>query len=255
MNIFQQLIKSLYSTKTIVRFRFQKIGKTILYVFLLSLLSIIPITYYVTSTVKDEVAITTSFIKDQLPSFTIEDGKLISENNNQVLSSNDELALEFNPTATKADKTVLFSDQGISLLQNQLVVIQNGEEKTFSYDTVKGYPVTKNDLLSFADTFQSMFPLFVGIIILLMLFFSAFSYFISTLFLSIIGYILTQNRKMQFKQLFTLSAYSLTIPTVFFFIMDFLKTPIPYSSVIFSFSGLIILYTVLRELPKPRPKQ
>ncbi|CAG9619323.1 DUF1189 family protein [Sutcliffiella rhizosphaerae] len=43
MSIFLQLIKSLYSPKTMAAFRFQGIGKTILYVFFLVLVTSIPL--------------------------------------------------------------------------------------------------------------------------------------------------------------------------------------------------------------------
>ncbi|MCT8139718.1 DUF1189 family protein [Anaerobacillus sp. CMMVII] len=39
MNIFQQLVKSIYSPPTVAKFRFQGIGKTILYVFVLMLIT------------------------------------------------------------------------------------------------------------------------------------------------------------------------------------------------------------------------
>ncbi|WP_174881655.1 DUF1189 family protein, partial [Metabacillus niabensis] len=39
MNIFKQLFTSIYSPRTISTFRFQGIGKTILFVFILTLVS------------------------------------------------------------------------------------------------------------------------------------------------------------------------------------------------------------------------
>lgn len=51
MNIFKQLFKSLYSPKDIAFYRFQGIGKTILYVFFLTLLSVIPTVYYFSAAV------------------------------------------------------------------------------------------------------------------------------------------------------------------------------------------------------------
>ncbi|MGQ0517969.1 DUF1189 family protein, partial [Bacillus sp. D-CC] len=46
MSIFTQLVKSVYSPKDMALFRFQKIGKTILYIMLLCLITTIPRTFF-----------------------------------------------------------------------------------------------------------------------------------------------------------------------------------------------------------------
>ena len=55
MNVFKQLIVSLYSPKDISTFRHQKIGKTFLYVLILTLLSILPSIYHFSTSMVDGV--------------------------------------------------------------------------------------------------------------------------------------------------------------------------------------------------------
>ena len=67
MNIFKQFYKSMYSPKDIAVFRFQGIGKTILYVFFLTLLSLIPAIYYLSSSPISGVDTIQSSLKNELP--------------------------------------------------------------------------------------------------------------------------------------------------------------------------------------------
>ncbi|MEH7657359.1 DUF1189 family protein, partial [Bacillus velezensis] len=53
MSIFTQLAKSVYSPKDMALFRFQKIGKTILYIMLLCLITTIPRTFFYGSFIQD----------------------------------------------------------------------------------------------------------------------------------------------------------------------------------------------------------
>lgn len=55
MSIFKQLAKSVYSPKDMALFRFQKIGKTILYIMLLCLITTIPRTFLYGSVIQDGV--------------------------------------------------------------------------------------------------------------------------------------------------------------------------------------------------------
>ncbi|WML30690.1 DUF1189 family protein [Neobacillus sp. OS1-32] len=63
MNIFKQLVKSIYSPKDIALFRLQGIGKTILYVFLLTFISILPSIVFLSSALTSGLSTAKSFIQ------------------------------------------------------------------------------------------------------------------------------------------------------------------------------------------------
>ena len=59
------------------------------------------------------------------------------------------------------------------------------------------------------------------------------------------------QRKLSYKQVWTLTAYSYTIPTIFFMIMDLFKIVVPGSTFIYIAVVLIVLYLTIKEVPKP----
>lgn len=254
MTIFQQFIKSLYSTTTISRFRFQKIGKSILFVFFLSFLSILPTSFHLSKTLKEEMKLATTFIKHEVPAFEIKNGKLQTEKK-QILKKEGDILFEYNPTSTQPDTSFKSYQQGIALLKDNVYILQNGKGQTFSYTVFQNSILNKETLVSFIETLNSLFPIIVGGIMLVMFFFSSFSYFMSTLFLMIVGNFLSLPTPLSYKHLFTLSCYCLTIPTVFFFITDTLQIQVIFSSFIFTFSGLFVLYTVIKELPQSKKSE
>ncbi|TKI95255.1 DUF1189 domain-containing protein, partial [Bacillus wiedmannii] len=60
--------------------------------------------------------------------------------------------------------------------------------------------------------------------------------------------------KLSYKQVWTLTAYSYTIPTIFFMIMDLFKIVVPGSTFIYIAVVLIVLYLTIKEVPKPKEK-
>ncbi|PEA85158.1 hypothetical protein COL60_14600 [Bacillus pseudomycoides] len=157
MSVFTQLVKSLYSPKDMALFRFQKIGKTILYIMLLSLIATIP--------------------------------------------------------------------------------------KTFTFE--------KKDIISAIDSIYPILMLVVGIGIYL---FQLFISFLGVTILAFIGSAMSDQRKLSYTQIWTLTAYSYTIPTIFFIIMDLLKINVPWSFLLYTAIILIVLYLTIKEIPKPKEK-
>ena len=60
------------------------------------------------------------------------------------------------------------------------------------------------------------------------------------------------GRKLTYRQLWRMAAYSETLPTVFFTIMAALKTYVPNSFIINWFVIIIVLYLAINETPKPK---
>ncbi|PEL32622.1 DUF1189 family protein [Bacillus pseudomycoides] len=160
MSVFMQLVKSLYSPKDMALFRFQKIGKTILYITLLCLIATIPKTF------------------------------------------------------------------------------------TFEKKDIK-------DIISAIDSIYPILMLIVGIGIYL---FQLFISFLGVTILAFIGSAMSDQRKLSYTQIWTLTAYSYTIPTILFMIMDLLKINVPWSFLLYTAIILIVLYLTIKEIPKPKEK-
>ena len=85
MNIFTQLVKSLYSPKDIAKYRFQGIGKTILYVFFLTFIMVLPLAIYFTMAFMTNVDEFNTALKSDIPKFEIKDGTLTSDTDAPLL--------------------------------------------------------------------------------------------------------------------------------------------------------------------------
>ncbi|MGA9227696.1 MAG: DUF1189 domain-containing protein, partial [Mesobacillus sp.] len=104
MNIFTQFAKSIYSPKDIALFRFQGIGKTILYVFLLTLISVIPASFYTAQAINDAVNSVKETMESKLPYFTIENGVLLSELKEPLTINNGSITIIFDSTGAVEQK-------------------------------------------------------------------------------------------------------------------------------------------------------
>lgn len=91
----------------------------------------------------------------------------------------------------------------------------------------------------------------VGIAIYLI---QLFISFLGTTILAFIGSAMVGQRKLSYKQVWTLTAYSYTIPTIFFMIMDLLKVNVPWSFLLYTAIILIVLYLTIKEIPQPKEK-
>ncbi|MFL6562274.1 MAG: DUF1189 family protein, partial [Bacillus sp. (in: firmicutes)] len=60
------------------------------------------------------------------------------------------------------------------------------------------------------------------------------------------------GRKLNYRQLWRIAAYSETLPTLFFTIMAAIKTTVPNSFMINWFVVIIVLYLAINEIPKPK---
>ena len=256
MNIFKQFIKSLYSPKDIAPFRFQGIGKTILYVFFLTLLSIIPsITYFSTALINGMDAIQDS-VKTDIPSFIIENGELQSDIDVPKIINKEDFTIVFDSTGTVDQKELSNSDNTIALLKNEAYFIAGGQVQSLSYSMLNDVALTNEDIGSVLATFNSLLAIIIPLIALVIYIFAAGLKFIEISFLALVGLLLQKVMEVNifYRHTWRLAAYSITLPTIFFTIMDSLRTTVPNGAILNWFVAFIILFLVIKEIPKPHKK-
>lgn len=252
MNIFQQFIKSLYSPKDIAKYRFQGIGKTILYVFFLTLISIIPsIIYFSTALINGMGALQDS-VKTELPSFIIENGEMQSDLDAPKIINKENFTIIFDSTGTVDQKELSNGNNTVALLKNEALIIAGGQIQTFSYSMVNDFMLTNDDLENILATFDSSLAIIIPLIAVVIYIFAAGLKFIEISLLALVGLLLQKLMEvnMQYRHTWRIAAYSVTLPTVFFTIMDSLKTLVPNGAIINWFVALIILLLVIKEIPK-----
>jgi hypothetical protein len=256
MNIFKQFIKSLYSPKDIAQYRFQGIGKTILYVFLLTFLSIIPsLVYFSTALINGMAAIQDS-VKTELPSFIIENGELQADLDAPKIINKEDFTILFDPTGTVGQEEVSNSNNTIALLKNEALIIAGGQTQSFSYSMVQDFNLTNDDLETLLASVDSSLAIIIPLIAVVIYVVAAGMKFIEISFLALIGLLLQKLMEvnLHYRHTWRVAAYSVTLPTVFFTIMDSLRTLVPNGAIINWFVALIILLLVIKEIPKQEKK-
>ncbi|MGR5984912.1 DUF1189 domain-containing protein [Bacillus cytotoxicus] len=252
MSIFTQIGKSLYSPKDMALFRFQKIGKTILYILLLCFLTTIPRTLLYGGVIQDSVGIIKQALEQDIPDFKIENGELKADINQPIEKEEGNSIFVFDPNATDTGKYT--NKTGLFVLKDKVISVANGITRTYSYNDLLGASLEKKDLQDFLSFFNSMYPILMLVIGFFTYLFQLFITFLGVTLLAFIGSAMSGQRKLSYKQVWTLTAYSYTIPTVFFMIMDLLKITVPGSFPLYIAVILIVLYLAIKEIPTPKEK-
>ncbi len=256
MNIFKQLYKSLYSPKDIALFRFQGIGKTILYVFFLTLLSLLPAIYYLSSGVVTGLDAIQNSIENELPSFQITNGELQSDEKAPIIINKDGFTINFDSTGTVTIDDLSKNNEAIAILKNEAYFIANGQVQSFPYSIVKEVSITNDDVLSFFQSIDSSLVIIIPIMIAIIYVLTLGLNFIQISVLALLGLVLTKmlTRNIQYQHLWRISAYSVTLPTIFFTIMEGLKTAVPSGALINWFVAFIVLFLAIKEIPLPKKR-
>jgi hypothetical protein len=254
MNIFKQFYKSTYSPKDIALFRFQGIGKTILFVFFLTLISILPSIIYLSTALTTGIDTARSIVEDELPAFSIKNGQLSAKTEVPITINKDDFSIILDPTGAISENDVKDEGNAFALLKDEFVLASNGRFNSYPYSMLEGLDIKKGDLLNLMDTIDGSKGVIIPIVSVIIFLFSSAASFIEVTILALFGLALKNllGRKLTYRQLWRMAAYSETLPTLFFTIMAAMKTSVPNSFLINWFVAIIVLYLAINEIPKPK---
>ncbi|MFD0048333.1 DUF1189 domain-containing protein [Actinomycetes bacterium NPDC127524] len=251
MNIFKQLITSLYSPKDIATFRNQGFGKTILYVFMLMLLTIIPTSIYFGSFITHAFQSVEQAVANEMPPFQIKNGELSVKGKQPLVLDKDTFQIYLDDSGKLSPDDVSSQSNGaIALLQHDFVIVAGGETQTTPYSVLSSTPITKDDLANVLKSADSILPIAIAILVLLMYIFALVTAFIKISILALIGIAIkgSLGRNLSYRHTWKLAAYSITLPAIFFTIMEAFQTAVPFSTLVSWFTALIILYLSIKEV-------
>ncbi|WP_201713506.1 DUF1189 domain-containing protein [Rossellomorea arthrocnemi] len=252
MNVFQQLYKSIYSPKDIAKFRFQGIGKTIRFIFLLALISILPVVWQFLSFTTGALDTLRESVEKELPSFTIEDGMLSSDKATPVTLEKEGMNIILDGTGQMKERNLDKNENTIAFLKKDFVVISQGHVQSSSYSLFGGTAVTKNELLSILDSLKDLKWILIPVALSILYLFTSGMTFLKITIFAIIGITFANvlKRNLQYRQSFRITAYSATVSTLFFTLMELLQTRIPAAPILDWFVITVILYLVVKEIPQ-----
>ena len=254
MNIFKQLYKSIYSPKDIAKFRFQGIGKTILFVFFLTLISILPSIYYFSTTLLSGIETAKTVIQKEFPDFSIKNGKLTADTKVPIKINKENFTIILDPTGAVNETDVEDEGNAFALLKDRFVLVTGGRTDSSPYSMMEGMNLTKGDLLNFINSVDSLKGILIPVVSLILYLFSSASNFIEISILALIGLALKNlsGCNLNYRHLWRMAAYSETLPTIFFTIMAAIKTTVPNSFIMNWFVAILVLYLAIKEVPKPK---
>ncbi|PYZ94291.1 hypothetical protein CR194_01775 [Salipaludibacillus keqinensis] len=256
MNIIQQFIKSLYSPETIAKFRFQKIGKTILYVFFLMFIVSIPMAVLLGSSINNLYNDVEVHMDESFPDFSIENGVLQSDLEEPYISEDGDTTVIFDPTGEYTANDVAEFDNAFALLEREAAISTDGMPQTIGYQEF-GINIAKDELLDLVNSVGDLLPLIISIFILFMYLFTTAMKFLGIFMLSVITLLLKRKvaDQVSYRQGWVLSAYAVTLPTVIFAVFDTIGLHIPFSLAIYWVIAIVIMNLVLRNIPSPKQEE
>lgn len=256
MNLLKQFMKSLYSPKDIAKFRFQGIGKTILYVFLLTLISVLPTSYFSTTAIIEGLDVAMTTFENDIPPFVIENGQLSLEESTPIIIEKEEFKILLDSTGTVQTTDIEETDNTIALLKDEFLFVVGGQSQSYSYAMFSDLRLTNQDLVDFIHSVDNIKLIFLPVMFLIIYIFSSGIKFIEVSILALFGILLTKliRKNIPYRQLWRMGAYSITLPTVFFAIMSILQTEVPNAVVINWFVSIMVLSLALKEIPVKKQK-
>ncbi|QFK72208.1 DUF1189 domain-containing protein [Pradoshia sp. D12] len=258
MNIFSQFIKSLYSPKHIASFRFQGIGKAILYAFLLSLITILPSSIYLTNAILDGADHMAKTLTTDFPEFEIKDGRLHSDESLPVIINDDVATFHFDSTGS-LNANDITSPTGVDfgILQDEFVIAADGESQTIPYSMIPGLELTNEKASDYIKSAKTSLYIIIGLCMLVMYLFTTAIFFLEiTLLAYLTGlFVTSMNRKATFGQQWRIATYSFTLAVTFFTFMNFIQVPVIGDVYVKWFITLMMIYLTIKEMPIPKSKQ
>ncbi|SDN42211.1 DUF1189 domain-containing protein [Alkalicoccus daliensis] len=254
MNIFQQFIKSLYSPETIAKFRMAKIGRTILYVFLLMLIASIPMFISLTISLSALFAAGDQYMQE-IPDFDIENGVLQADQEEPYVNDEDDMTLVFDSTGDMSGGDLEEYGNVIAFLEREIIFVTGGVAERIAYQEF-GIDVSKQELENFYTTLSDLSILIITIVLAGFYLFNTALKFLGIFTLSVIALAMKKNTAdhLRYRHCWILAAYTVTLPTILFAVLEGLGLLIPFSFVIYWIIAAVMMNLVLKQVPAPKTR-
>ncbi|MCA1318930.1 DUF1189 domain-containing protein [Bacillus tianshenii] len=251
MNIFKQFIKSLYSPKTMASFRFQGIGKTILFVFFLVLLTSIPKFVNIGTDVTNFYNNAQEIFESDVPDFYIEENQFHADVQEPYVMEESGMTIIFDPENELSLSELKGYQEVLAFQKDEALLVYQGTVEYIPFSDFQGAYIGKEDVVSFLDSMEGTLPVWITVIIIASYVFFSATKFIQVTILGLVGLILKnalQRSNLNFRHTWIMSAYAVTIPSVFFAIMEALSIPVP-GAVWLNFAiAVFVLFLIIKEV-------
>lgn len=227
---------------------FQKVGKSIVYLLLLSfLLSLIGLIQPMIMFNKVINEVLVEFDKS-IPDFTLQNGKLEVKGEMPIITGDGASTIIID-TSGNTDESILEKyDSAILITSDKMIQKSFANSRITDFAMLNGLKLDKNNI-------KNMLPIIKGISIFIFILLPPFiiaGRFISAFFVSIPGMIFNsvKNLNLRYSDIFSISAHSLTIPLILGLILDLVGVSFLLSTAVFYTISIVYIFGALNSIKK-----
>lgn len=257
MNIFKEMVLSVYSFGSYKQFLQNRKGKVFGFGVML-----MAIYFVVTALIPSFGTIFSANggmrdVMESIPDFKLKNGTLWVEDVFEMDEGGMYIYIDTDPDYYfyDADEMIYFLNDYTSAIlmdSEKMILKSNGQVQGFYFSDL-GADLDKEDLMALLPLLYVGFAvgLFLGYI------FTTAFFFFGVLFVALLGMIVASALKYQltFGQLYLLGVYSRTLPLIIKALVSFLPFKIPYFWVINFGLSVLILYLAIRKMKEEQPPQ
>ncbi|KGA95995.1 hypothetical protein AJ85_20375 [Alkalihalobacillus alcalophilus ATCC 27647 = CGMCC 1.3604] len=254
MKFYQLFYKSLYDLKVIAYTRLQPITKALLHVTVLALIAFLPFIISSSFTLNNQLNQIKALVETDLPEFTINSNQLHSNLSEPFVEHSDATGFLIVDPNNQYSLTELHQyGNGVALQKNNLISFAEGQAQDISYNLLGVEQMGSDQLLERISELAGFLPILLPLI-------GFFNYvsllgttFLGISLLAVLGLLLRGKRnQLQYKHLWNMSAYSLTLPVILF---GWIEVFIPLSPFLLILASIAMLTAVVRKVPIPKPRK
>ena len=256
MNVFKEMVLSIYSYGSYSQFLKNKKGKVFGFGLLLMLIYVLAV-YIIPATIN--MASPNGFIQsfeETVPDFELKNGTLWVEEEIEIDQGRTYIWIDTNPIYVFYDADEMAEylrgyPQAILMDSEKMIVKNNGEVLQMYYDEL-GWEFSRDKL---ADLLPMLYVMYYIMMIFGYIWMTAL-FFFGVLFVALLGMIVASAMKFQitYGQLYVLGIYSRTLPLLIKTLVSYLPFSIPYFW-IFNFGlSLLIIMLAIRKMQEQSPQ-
>ncbi|NJD02761.1 MAG: DUF1189 domain-containing protein [Ruminiclostridium sp.] len=248
LNFFTKIYYSISGFENYRFFVMQKTGRAVVYLLLLSL--IIGLIGIIQPVIESNKMINQMIegLERDVPDFTFENGNLDVKAKMPLIIDEGGLTIIID-TSGATDESILDSyNNALLILQNKMIQKNYANQRVTDFTVLQGFKIDKSDV-------RNMLPLVKWFILFLFIILPPFiiaGRFLNALFVSIIGLIINsvKNTNLPYRDIFAISAHSLTLPLILGTILDFAGVHFLLSTLVYYLISAIYIWGAIGSIKR-----
>ncbi|GKX28137.1 hypothetical protein SH1V18_06170 [Vallitalea longa] len=242
-NIFTKFIKSFTDFRVYNRIRSESLGKSFLYLILLSLIIGVVFSIVIVSKTNDSIDSTIEFLEsDDMPNITVSNGILdIDMDKPLIVSQDNEFIFIVDMTSEYDLNDLVGYSIGYLVTPERIIISQAGSPPMpLEFKALSDFNINKESVL---DMIQKFRGIVVGIIIFITIAGTILFNLFASLLLSVMGTISNSilNANLSYSELYKIGIYALTLPAIIILILNCFGIGI-------AFAWKILIYLVISTI-------